>query len=215
MHSYDDYRLFQEQPLKHWLKNCYNVIVRTLLAIFLCAILIGGLSSLSCSKKDSSQSSESSEAGEPSSSVRIEEFKLNQQREDGSKLEVKAEVAKIFVSEDRAELEEADITYHLKEGHIVSAHARKGRVNTKSGHSQAQDNVVIHTDYGFWFLTNFLTYDPELEKIYVEGNYMAFGPELVVTGKDLVVDLKAESFESGGPVLAQIWDLSQLQESVE
>lgn len=201
-------------PLKLWLKSCYNVIVRTLLNFLLCVLLIAGLSNLSCGKKRESQFS-TSETGEPSSSIRMEEFKLNQQREDGSKLEVKASVARLYANEDKAELEEADIIYHLKDGHVVSAHAQKGKVNTKSGYSQAQGNVVINTDYGFWFLADFLTYDPEQEKIYVEGSYMAFGPELVVTGKDLVVDIKAESFESDGPVVAQIWDFSRLKESVE
>ena len=75
--------------------------------------------------------------------------------------------------------------------------------------------MVVHTDYGFWFLTNILTYDSDSRKMHAPGGYMALGPELVVRGKDLSVDLEAESFSSGGPVLAQIWDFSALEKRVE
>ena len=51
--------------------------------------------------------------------------------------------------------------------------------------------------------------------MHAPGGYMALGPELVVRGKDLSVDLEAESFSSGGPVLAQIWDFSALEKRVE
>jgi len=189
--------------------------VRKIAVIFLAIVISAGALNLACNRGGNSNASKSSGSNEPSGTVKIEEFKLDQQRKDGSKLRLNAQTARLFVGEDRAELEEADMVFYLKDGHQVSGHAQKGIVNTKSGASQAQGDVVIHMDNGFWFLSDFLTYDPDQKKIYAKGEFIAFGPELVVTGKDLVLDINAETFESNGPVIAQIWDFSALKKRVE
>jgi len=204
-----------EIPLSDWPKNCYNLPVRRVAVIVFASMMCVGLAGCSSCKREDAQPAQAEQAAEPKGFVRIEGFNLDRETNDGSRLELNAQTALFFAGADRAELEEVDLVYRLASGSVVSAHANKGVVNTSTGSSEASGNVVVHTDYGFWFLTNILTYDSDSRKMHAPGGYMAFGPELVVRGKDLSVDLEAESFSSGGPVLAQIWDFSALEKRVE
>ncbi len=185
-------------------------MITAVLASATCLALVGCCGG----KAEEAQPAQASQPVHPSEFVRIEGFNLERETVDGARLRLDARVAIFLAHGERAQLEGIELTYRLPDGSTVVAHADTGSVDTSTGASEASGNAVVHTDDGFWFLTNRLSYDPDSKEIRAPEGYVAFGPELMVSGRNLLIDLAEDRFRSDGPILAQIWDLSAIEEGM-
>jgi LPS export ABC transporter protein LptC len=104
-----------------------------------------------------------------------------------AKWEVKAETATYDKKQNLAVLERVKIKLITSDGKVFTMNADKGSIMTDKKTIEINGNVVITSDDGDRFSTDYIKYDDAEKKFYTEAPVTMKNKQMKITGKGLVI----------------------------
>lgn len=121
--------------------------------------------------------------------VQIKDFVYTEVGEKKSKWEVKADSAIYDKKQNLAVLEQVSMMLITSDGNVFTMNADKGRIMTDQKSIEIQGNVLITSDDGDVFSTDYIKYDDTEKKFYTEALVTMKNKRMKITGKGLVIDM--------------------------
>lgn len=122
-----------------------------------------------------------------STDVQIKEFVYTEVGERKSKWEVKADSAIYDKKKSLAVLELVKIKLITSDGKVFTMNADKGSIMTDKKTIEIEGNVLIASDDGDRFSTDYIKYDDAEKKFYTEAPVTMKNKRMQITGKGLVI----------------------------
>lgn len=122
-----------------------------------------------------------------SADVQIKEFIYTEVGKAKSKWEVKAESAVYDKKQNLAVLELVRVKLITSDGKVFTMNADKGRIKTDKKTIEINGNVIIKSDDGDRFSTDYLEYDDTEKKFYTNAQVTMKNKRMEITGKGLTI----------------------------
>lgn len=136
--------------------------------------------------------------------LQIKDFIYTEVGEANSKWEVKAESAKYIKKEDLALFERVQIKLTTSEGKKFIMTGDKGQMNTDKKDIQIRGNVVIVSDTGDRFYTDYLNFDDAEKKAYTDAPVTMENKRIKIQGTGLTLYIKTGELNLSSMVKAKI-----------
>lgn len=134
--------------------------------------------------------------------VIIEKFHLSQTEKDRVKWELKAERAELYREEKKAVLKNIELTFMKTEGNIagntITIKGEEGILNTETQDvllMKKTRDVEVTTDKGYVFTVASLRWNEATRRILSDDEVTLIGPNIVVKGKGIVVNVDHQQIE--------------------
>lgn len=128
----------------------------------------------------------------------IDHFTFRETRAGAVQWEVKAARARVFEAEQRADLEEVEVTLFGEKGRQLSLRADKGVLDTAKKDfvlEQRNGPIVVNLGSGYTIYTNHLAWTDARREIRTTDPVTIFGQGLEVRGVGLIGNLDSEEFK--------------------
>jgi LPS export ABC transporter protein LptC len=119
--------------------------------------------------------------------VQIKDFVYTEVGKNKSKWEVKADSAIYDKKQNLAVLEMVKIKLVTSNGKVFNMKADQGRINTDRKTIEIGGHVLIDSDDGDVFSTDYIKYDDAEKKFYTEAPVTMKNQRMKITGKGLVI----------------------------
>lgn len=119
--------------------------------------------------------------------LQIKDFIYTEVGETNSKWEVKADTAKYIKKENLAVFERVKIKLTTSDGKVFIMTGNKGQMNTEKKDLQIKGNVVIVTDKGERFTTDYLNYSDAGKKAYTDAPVTMENKKMKIRGTGLTL----------------------------
>ncbi len=136
--------------------------------------------------------------------LQIKDFNYTEVGEANSKWEVKADSAKYFKKENMAVFERVKIKLTTNEGKVFTMTGDKGQMNTEKKDLQIKGNVVIVTDKGERFTTDYLNFSDAEKKVYTDASVAMENKKMKIKGTGLTLYIKTGELNLASVVKAKI-----------
>jgi LPS export ABC transporter protein LptC len=136
--------------------------------------------------------------------LQINDFIYTEVGEDNSKWEVKADNAKYIKKEDLALFDRVKIKLKTSEGKIYIMTADKGQMLTDKKDIQIKGNVVIVSDVGDRFSTDYLNFSDAEKKFYTDAPVTIENKRMKIKGTGLTLYIKTGELNISSLVKAKI-----------
>jgi LPS export ABC transporter protein LptC len=139
-----------------------------------------------------------------STDVQIKEFVYTEVGKNKSKWEVKADSAIYDKKQNLAVLEMVQIKLVTSNGKIFTMKADKGSINTDKKTIEINGHVLINSNDGDMFSTDYIKYDDAEKKFYTEAPVTMKNKRMKITGMGLVIYMNKGELNIPGMVKAII-----------
>lgn len=162
-------------------------------------MLAASLGYLLITRSDSGSSSRSVAAvGKEPADARIQDFTFTQTKGETVQWKVQAEQARLFEHENRALLNNVQITLYGAQGKELTLSGEEGSLDTQTKNfnlSNRTKPIVVETQSGYTILTNHLVWTDARHEIQTAEDVTINGHGLQVTGRGLLGKLDTEEFQ--------------------
>ena len=136
--------------------------------------------------------------------LQINDFIYTEVGEDNSKWEVKADNAKYIKKENLALFDRVKIKLKTSEGKIYIMTGDKGQMLTDKKDIQIKGNVVIVSDTGDRFSTDYLNFSDAEKKFYTDAPVTIENKKMKIKGTGLTLYIKTGELNLSSQVKAKI-----------
>ncbi len=136
--------------------------------------------------------------------LQINDFNYTEVGEANSKLEVKADSAKYIKKESLVVFEHVKIKLTTSDGKVFNMTGNKGQMNTEKKDLQIKGNVVIVTDKGDRFTTDYLNFNDAGKKVYTEAPVTMENKRMKIKGTGLILYINTGELNLSSMVKAKI-----------
>ncbi|MCE5212827.1 MAG: LPS export ABC transporter periplasmic protein LptC [Deltaproteobacteria bacterium] len=136
--------------------------------------------------------------------LQIKGFVYTEVGENNAKYEVKAETATYDKKQNLAVLDKIQITLTTSEGKIYVIKADQGQMLTDKKNIEIKGHVVIHSEEGYVFTTDYLKYNDAEKKFYTDAPVAMEGKKMKITGKGLTLFMNKNELKIPSRVRATI-----------
>ena len=136
--------------------------------------------------------------------LQINDFIYTEVGEDNSKWEVKADNAKYIKKENLALFDRVKIKLKTSEGKIYTMTGDKGQMLTDKKDIQIKGNVVILSDTGDRFSTDYLNFSDAEKKFYTDAPVTIENKKMKIKGTGLTLYIKTGELNLSSQVKAKI-----------
>jgi len=136
--------------------------------------------------------------------LQIKDFIYTEVGEANSKWEVKADSAKYIKKENLAVFERVQIKLTTSEGKVFIMTGDKGHMNTEKKDLQIKGNVVIISDKGDRFSTDYLNFSDAEKKFYTDAPVTIENKRMKIKGKGLTLYINTGELNLSSLVKAKI-----------
>lgn len=119
--------------------------------------------------------------------LKIKGFVYTEVGAAGSKWEVKAETATYEKDQKIAELDKVNVKLVTSDGHVYEMSADKGQAMTQEKNIEIKGNVVVKSDNGDRFFTEYIKYSDAEKKFYTDAPVRMENKRMKITGNGLVI----------------------------
>lgn len=119
--------------------------------------------------------------------LKIKGFVYTEVGAAGSKWEVKAETATYDKDQKIAELDQVKVKLVTSDGHVYDMSADKGQVMTQEKSIEIKGNVMVNSDNGDTFFTEYIKYSDAEKKFYTDAPIRMENKRMKITGNGLVI----------------------------
>lgn len=138
------------------------------------------------------------EVGAEAADARIQDFTFTQTKGDIVQWKVQAEQARLFEKENRALLNNVQITLYGAQGKELTLSGDEGTLDTQTKNFQLSNRllpIVVETQSGYTIQTNHLAWTDERHEIHTTDHVTIHGHGLQVTGKGFLGKMDKEEFQ--------------------
>ena len=136
--------------------------------------------------------------------LQIKDFVYTEVGEGNSKWEVTADSAKYVKNEHLAIFDRVKVKLTTAEGKVFILTGDKGRMNTDKKDLQINGNVVIVSDKGDMFTTDYLDFNDAEKKAYTDAPVTMENKKMKIKGKGLTLFIKTGELKLSSLVKAKI-----------
>jgi len=136
--------------------------------------------------------------------LQIQDFIYTEVSENNAKWEIKAEIAKYIKKDNIALFEKVQIKLRTAEGKIVRMTGDKGKMLTDKKDIQITGNVVIVSDEGDRFSTDYLNYSDAEKKFYTDAPVILENKRMKIKGTGLKLFMNTGELKISSLVKAKI-----------
>lgn len=136
--------------------------------------------------------------------LQINDFSYTEVGDANSKLEVKADNAKYVKKENLAVFERVKVKLTTSDGKVFVMTGNKGQMNTEKKDLQIKGNVVIVSDKGDRFTTDYLNFSDAEKKAYTEAPVTMENSKMKIKGTGLTLYINTGELNLSSLVKAKI-----------
>lgn len=136
--------------------------------------------------------------------LQIKDFVYTEVGESNSKWEITADSAKYIKNENLALFDLVKIKLTTAEGKVFIMTGDKGQMNTDKKDLQIKGNVVIVSDKGDRFSTDYLNFNDAEKKAYTDAPVLMEGKKMKIKGKGLTLYINTGELNLSSLVKAKI-----------
>ena len=136
--------------------------------------------------------------------LQIKDFNYTEVGDANSKLEVKADNAKYIKKENLAVFERVKIKLTTADGKVFIMTGNKGQMDTEKKDLQVKGNVVIVTDKGDRFTTDYLNFSDAEKKAYTDAPVTMENNKMKIKGTGLTLYINTGELNLSSLVKAKI-----------
>lgn len=136
--------------------------------------------------------------------LQIKDFVYTEVGEGNSKWEVKAQVAQYNKKQNLAVFEKVQIYLTTAEKKVYQMTGDKGQMFTDKKNIEINGNVVITSDSGDRFTTDYLKYSDNEKKFYTDAPVFMENPQMKLRGKGLIIFMNTGELKLLSSVKAEI-----------
>lgn len=136
--------------------------------------------------------------------LQIKDFVYTEVGEGNSKWEVKARTAQYNKKQNLAVFEHVQINLTTAEKKVYQMTGEKGQMLTDKKDVEIRNNVVITSDSGDRFMTDYLKYSDAEKKFYTDAPVVMENPRMKLTGKGLILFVNKGELKLLSSVKAEI-----------
>lgn len=119
--------------------------------------------------------------------LKIKGFVYTEVGAAGSKWEVKAETATYDKDQKIAELDKVNVKLITSDGHVYEMSADKGQIMTQEKNIEIKGSVIVNSDNGDKFFTDYIRYSDAEKKFYTDAPVKMENKRMKITGNGLVI----------------------------
>ncbi len=136
--------------------------------------------------------------------LQIKEFVYTEVGDANAKWEVKAETAMYDKKQDVASFDKVQIKLTTSDGNIFEMTADKGRMLIKEKNIEMKGNVIINSENGDKFFTDYLNYNDAEKKFYTDAPVTMKNDRMKITGRGLALFMNKGELHIPSMVKAKI-----------